>query len=102
MRNDDPRWRPGNFEKNVDAINQLAQLAGSKGFTPARLALAWLLAQGDDIVPIPGTRSARRLEENVGSVEVDLTQADRGRIAAILPRRAFGARYPEEALWTWS
>lgn len=102
MRNDDPRWQEGNFQKNVDATARLSQLAESKGITPAQLALAWLLAQGDDIVPIPGTRSAVRVEENVGSVDVELTQADLTRIAEILPHGAFGARYPEEALPTWS
>ena len=100
-RNHDPRWQAGNFEKNVDATAQLTQLAESKGITPAQLALAWLLAQGDDIVPIPGTRSARRIEENVGSVDVELSPEDLARIAEILPNGAFGARYPDGAVPTW-
>ena len=101
MRNDDPRWQAGNFERNVEATGQLVRLAESKGVSVAQLALAWLLAQGDDIVPIPGSRSPRRVDENVGSVEVDLSPADLAGIAEILPEGAFGERYPEAALPTW-
>jgi aryl-alcohol dehydrogenase-like predicted oxidoreductase len=101
MRNVDPRWQPGNFEKNIDAANELAQFAESNGATAAQLALAWLLAQGEDIVPIPGTRSARRIEENVGSINIELSSADLARIEEILPNGGFGARYPEAALPTW-
>jgi aryl-alcohol dehydrogenase-like predicted oxidoreductase len=75
MRRQDPRYQPGNFGKNQEATRQLAELAASKGATVAQLALAWLLSQADDIVPIPGTRSARRLEENIGAVELELTDA---------------------------
>lgn len=64
MRNWDARWQPGNFEKNVEATRQLTELASSKDATVAQLSLAWLLAQGEHIVPIPGTRSAKRVEEN--------------------------------------
>ncbi len=67
MRRGNPRFQGENYEKNKRALDQLAELASSKGITTPQLALAWLLAQGDDIVPIPGTRSARRLEENVGA-----------------------------------
>lgn len=101
FRNTDPRWQPGNFEKNVDATKELAEYAESKGATAAQLALAWLLAQGEDIVPIPGTRSARRVEENVGSIEVELSSEDLARVDEILPNGGFGARYPEAALPTW-
>src|ERR1700761_1320861 len=85
MRNTDPRWQPGNFEKNLDAVEQLRSLAASKDATVSQLALAWLLAQRDYIVPIPGTRSARRVEENVAAADLRLTPADRERISAILP-----------------
>jgi aryl-alcohol dehydrogenase-like predicted oxidoreductase len=101
FRNADPRWQPGNFERNVDATKKIAEYAESKGATAAQLALAWLLAQGEDIVPIPGTRSARRIEENVGSIDVELSPTDLARVEEILPNGGFGARYPEAALPTW-
>ena len=93
MRRTDPRWQPGNYEKNLEATQQLIALAESKGGTVAQLALAWLLAQGDTIVPIPGTRSPKRLEENVGAVDFALTADDLVRITEILPTGGFGARY---------
>ncbi len=93
MRRTDPRWQPGNYEKNLEATQQLVALAESKGGTVAQLALAWLLAQGDTIVPIPGTRSPKRLEENVGAVDFALTADDLVRINEILPTGGFGARY---------
>ena len=93
MRRTDPRWQPGNYEKNLEATQQLIALAESKGGTVAQLALAWLLAQGDTIVPIPGTRSPKRLDENVGAVDFALTADDLVRITEILPTGGFGARY---------
>ena len=93
MRNTDPRWQPGNFEKNLDATRRLGALAAAKDATLAQLALAWLLAQGDDIVPIPGTRSAERVEENAGAADLTLTADDLTAIAQILPTGGFGARY---------
>ena len=101
MRRTDPRWQPGNFEKNVEATRQLTELAASKDATVAQLALAWLLAQGEHIVPIPGTRSTRRVEENIGAVDVKLTGADLERIAEILPTGGFGARYTDASMPTW-
>ncbi|MCQ2001046.1 aldo/keto reductase [Arthrobacter zhaoxinii] len=101
MRSWDARWQPGNFEKNVEATRQLTELATSKEATVAQLALAWLLAQGQHIVPIPGTRSAKRVEENVGAVDLSLTEADLARISEILPSGGFGARYPEGMSPTW-
>jgi aryl-alcohol dehydrogenase-like predicted oxidoreductase len=101
MRQWDARYQPGNFEKNQEATRLLGELAAAKGSTVAQLALAWLLAQGDDIVPIPGTRSPRRLEENVGAVDATLTAADLARIQEILPTGGFGARYPETMMPTW-
>lgn len=94
MRNGmDPRWQPGNFEKNMEAVRQLQDLAAEKGISVAQLALAWLLAQGDDIVPIPGTRNRTRLEENLGAAAVTLDEADLARVKAILPNGSFGDRY---------
>lgn len=101
FRRSDPRWAPGNFEKNVASVEALARLARSKGATAAQLALAWLLAQGDDIVPIPGTRSSQRIEENVGAAALELSDADLARIAEILPNGSFGARYAASFLPTW-
>ncbi|MET7518621.1 aldo/keto reductase [Streptomyces sp. NPDC005480] len=101
MRNSDPRWQPGNFEKNVEAVDRLGRLATAKGITVSQLALAWLLAQGDQIVPIPGTRSAARMEENARAADVALTEADLAAIREILPTGGFGARYAEEHVPNW-
>lgn len=101
MRNFDPRWQPGNYEKNVEAVERLAALAATKGATVSQLALAWLLTRGEHIVPIPGTRSVRRIEENAGAADLTLTEADLAAIAEILPHGGFGARYAEEHLPTW-
>jgi len=101
MRRTDPRWQPGNYEKNLDATRRLAALAESKGGTVAQLALSWLLAQSEHIVPIPGTRSPDRVAENVGAATFSLDQADLDRIASILPAGGFGARYTDANLPTW-
>jgi aryl-alcohol dehydrogenase-like predicted oxidoreductase len=95
MRSVDARWQPGNYEKNLAAIGQLRELAASKDVTVTQLSLAWLLAQGDDIVPIPGTRSVARVEENAAAADVELTAADLARIDEIVPDGAFGARYAD-------
>jgi aryl-alcohol dehydrogenase-like predicted oxidoreductase len=91
----DERWHPGNFERNAQAVERLKQLAVGKDITVSQLALAWLLAQGDDIVPIPGTRSLTRAVENAGAAEVTLTQADLETIHNLLPNGSYGNRYPE-------
>lgn len=101
MRNISPRWQPGNFEKNTAAVEQLIQLAESKGITVAQLALAWILEQGNNIVPIPGSRSPKRVEENIGAATVELTKEDSDKIKAIMPNGGFGARYAEQALPQW-
>ncbi|MFI9569572.1 aldo/keto reductase [Streptomyces rishiriensis] len=101
MRNVDPRWQPGNFEKNVEAVERLGRLATAKGITVSQLALAWLLAQGEHVVPIPGTRSAARMEENAHAADVTLTEADLAAIHEILPTGGFGARYAEEHTPNW-
>lgn len=101
MRRVDPRWQPGNFEKNRDAVRQIEDLAKSKGGTVSQLALAWLLAQGDDIVPIPGTRRIERLEENIGAADLVLSADDLAQINRVLPDGAFGARYAGNMVPTW-
>ncbi len=101
MRSWDERWQPGNYEKNLDAITELTELARAKGIEVTQLALAWLLAQGDDIVPIPGTRSPVRLAENVAAADVELTGEDLARVNEILPDGAFGSRYPETMMPQW-
>jgi aryl-alcohol dehydrogenase-like predicted oxidoreductase len=102
MRRTDARFQPGNFEKNLEATEKLTTLARSKGATVAQLALAWLLAQGDDIVPIPGTRSPKRVEENVGAADLTLSEEDLKKVRDILPHGGFGARYAEELLPSWT
>jgi len=102
MRSWDERWQPGNYEKNAAAVEQLTALAREKDISVTQLALAWLLAQGEDIVPIPGTRSPDRLAENVAAVDITLTDDDRAGIHEILPHGAHGARYPAAMLPQWS
>jgi aryl-alcohol dehydrogenase-like predicted oxidoreductase len=102
MRNTDPRWQPGNFEQNVDAVKQLTALAHAKGATVAQLALAWILAQGQDIIPIPGTRSAARVAENTAAADLALAPADLDAIARILPAGGFGARYADGRIPAWT
>jgi aryl-alcohol dehydrogenase-like predicted oxidoreductase len=101
MRSRDPRWQPGNYERNVAATAGLTRLAEAKGATVSQLALAWLLAQGDDIVPIPGTRSAARVAENVAAASLVLTADDLAQIARILPDGGFGARFPAGRVPVW-
>ncbi|MFD4481687.1 aldo/keto reductase [Streptomyces sp. NPDC058471] len=101
LRNTDPRWQPGNFEKNVAAVDRLAALAASRSCTVSQLALAWLLTRGEHIVPIPGTRSPQRIQENAGAAGLTLTAADLQAIDEILPQGGFGARYTEGHVPTW-
>ncbi|AFR48162.1 aldo/keto reductase [Gordonia sp. KTR9] len=102
MRRTDPRWQPGNFEKNVEATRKLTEFAATKGSTVAQLALAWLLAQGDHIVPIPGTRKSHRVAENAVAADLHLTAADLSRIDDILPAGGFGARYAAGSMPSWN
>jgi aryl-alcohol dehydrogenase-like predicted oxidoreductase len=97
----DQRWQGENYQANVKAVQQLTEFAASKGITTAQLALAWLLAQGPDIVPIPGTRNPTRVEENAAAVNVTLNQADLERVHQIFPHGAFGSRYPVEYMPQW-
>jgi aryl-alcohol dehydrogenase-like predicted oxidoreductase len=102
MRHHDPRWQPGNYERNLDAVRKLSDLAATKGATVSQLALAWLLARGEHIVPIPGTRSVRRVEENVAAADLKLTDADLTAVGEILPTGGFGARYAGGSMPTWT
>lgn len=101
FRRQDPRWAPGNFENNAQAVRELAELAATKSATSAQLALAWILAQGEHIVPIPGTRNQQRLQENVAAADVTLSAADLEAIKCILPDGAVGSRYVEATLPKW-
>jgi aryl-alcohol dehydrogenase-like predicted oxidoreductase len=98
-RRHSPRFQGENFQKNLDLVGKIEELAAAKGITAAQLGLAWVLAQGDDVVPIPGTKRRTRLEENVGAVDVQLTDADLVEIAAALPQAA-GDRYPANMMAT--
>jgi len=91
-----PRFAPQNFAKNRELVQRVEAIAEEKDCTPAQLVLAWLLAQGPDVIPIPGTKRIDRLEENLGALRVDLTAADIDRISATIPLgAAAGLRYPE-------
>jgi aryl-alcohol dehydrogenase-like predicted oxidoreductase len=95
-RRDHPRFQEGNLAHNLELVHRVERIAAEKGCTPAQLVLAWLLAQGPDIVPIPGTKRKDRLEENLGALEVGLDARDVEGISAAVPAGATaGARYPE-------
>ncbi|MDT5062339.1 MAG: hypothetical protein QOH63_2798 [Acidobacteriota bacterium] len=94
-----PRFQGENLEKNVALVNRVEEIAKEKQCTPAQLALAWVLARGKDIVPIPGTKRRKYLEQNAAALDVELTEEDLKRIEEIAPRGvAAGTRYPEEAM----
>ena len=91
-----PRFMGDNFAKNRELVQRIEAIAEEKGCTPAQLCLAWLLAQGPDVIPIPGTKRIERLEENLGAMRVHLTEADIDRISTAIPiGAAAGTRYPE-------
>jgi aryl-alcohol dehydrogenase-like predicted oxidoreductase len=94
-----PRFQGDNSDKNALIVDIVKDLAAKKGCTPAQLALAWLLAQGEDIVPIPGTRRIKYLTENIGAVKVPLSEQELQRIDTALPNgMAVGQRYPDEGM----
>jgi len=94
-----PRFQGENFQKNLDLVARVAQLAKEKGCTSGQLALAWLLAQGNDLFPIPGTKRRKYLEENVAALGVELTPADLRRLDEVAPKgAASGQRYPENMM----
>ncbi|HUY64144.1 MAG TPA: aldo/keto reductase [Acidimicrobiales bacterium] len=97
FRRNSPRFKGDNFDKNLAVVRKVAELARSKGVEPAQLALAWVLAQGEDVVPIPGTKRRSNLEQNVAALDIELGPDDRAAIEAVAPKGvASGARYPEE------
>ena len=94
-----PRFQGDNFQRNLDLVERVGEIAREKKCTPAQLALAWVLAQGEDIVPIPGTKRREFLQENVGALDVDLSSDDLARIDEVAPKDAFaGSRYPKAML----
>ena len=94
-----PRFQGENFQRNLDLVKRVEEIARGKKCTPAQLALAWVLAQGNDIVPIPGTKRRKYLQENIGALDVELTTKDLAHIDDVAPQKAFaGARYPEWAM----
>ncbi len=91
-----PRFMGENFERNLELVDCIKELAREKGVTAAQVALAWVLAQGSDIVPIPGTTKRNHLEDNVGALEIELTREELAAIEEVFPMgAATGARYPE-------
>ncbi|MEH7547233.1 aldo/keto reductase [Neobacillus vireti] len=94
-----PRFQGENFQRNLDLVNKIKEIANEKNCKPSQLALAWLLAQGEDIVPIPGTKRIHYLDENIGAISIDLTESDLARINEVAPRgAAAGERYPEAGM----
>ena len=97
-RRQSPRFQGENFERNLDLVRRIEEIARSKGVTPAQFAIAWVLAQGDDIVPIPGSKSINHLEENIAAADIELTADDLARIDEVAPKGvAAGDRYPSMA-----
>ena len=99
FRRNHPRFTGENFARNLELVDRVRELATGKGATPSQLAIAWVLAQGDDVVPIPGTKRRSYLEENLGALEVELTPEDLAAIEEVTPRGSVaGARYNPEMM----
>jgi aryl-alcohol dehydrogenase-like predicted oxidoreductase len=99
FRRRSPRFQGENFVKNLELVDAVRRVAEEKGVTPSQLALAWVQAQGDDVVPIPGTKRRTYLAENIGALDVSLSAEDLARIEAAAPKGTFlGMRYPEQAM----
>jgi aryl-alcohol dehydrogenase-like predicted oxidoreductase len=98
VRRNHPRFQGENFDRNMALVDAVRELAGRKGCTAAQVALAWLLHQGPDVVPIPGTKRRDRLRENAAAVDITLSAEDLAFLAAKVPLRASGERYPEQAM----
>jgi aryl-alcohol dehydrogenase-like predicted oxidoreductase len=97
-RRNSPRFQGENFQKNLDVLRRIEVIAAEKGITPAQLAIAWVLSRGKDIVPIPGSKSIRHLEENIAAADTELTADDLARIDEVAPKGvAVGDRYPSMA-----
>ena len=92
FRRGQPRFQGDNLDQNLRLVDEVRAVADARGATPAQVALAWLLAQGDDVVPIPGTKRVHRLDENLGALDVELTDDDLARLEALRP---VGERYPD-------
>jgi aryl-alcohol dehydrogenase-like predicted oxidoreductase len=98
-RRQSPRVQGENFQRNLELVKRVEEIAKEKKCTPSQLALAWLLAQGDDIIPIPGTKRRKYLEQNAGALNVKLTSQDLRRIDEVAPHGvAAGNRYPESMM----
>lgn len=98
-RRTSPRFQRENFQRNLDLVERVTEIAREKKCTAAQLALAWVLAQGDNIVPIPGTKRRKYLQENIGALTLDLTREDLARIDEVAPQEAIaGKRYPDWAM----
>jgi len=101
FRKNHPRFQGENFEKNIELVREVEKMAEEKGCTTAQLALAWVLAQGEDIVPIPGTKHVKYLDQNIGALDVKLSDEDLKRLDAILPPgAAAGERYHARGMET--
>lgn len=101
FRRHSPRFQGKNFERNLQLVAKIKEIAMEKNCTPAQLVLAWLLAQGEDIVPIPGTKRRQRLEENLRAIEIELNETDLQRIEEFAPvGAAAGTRYPDNLMHT--
>jgi aryl-alcohol dehydrogenase-like predicted oxidoreductase len=99
FRRNHPRFTGESFARNLELVDRVRELAEGKGVTPSQLAIAWVLARGDDVVPIPGTKRRRYLEENLGALEVELTPEDLAAIEKATPRGSVaGARYNPEMM----
>jgi aryl-alcohol dehydrogenase-like predicted oxidoreductase len=97
FRRGHPRFTGENFDRNLELVERVRELAAAKGVTPSQLAIAWVLAQGDDVVPIPGTKRRQYLEENAGALEVELAPEDLATIEEVTPRGSVaGPRYGPE------
>ncbi len=98
-RRTNPRFQGENFARNLELVRRAEEIAAEKGVRPSQLALAWVLAQGDDIIPIPGTRRREHLEENLAALEISLAAADLARLDEVAPKGvAAGERYPEAGM----
>jgi aryl-alcohol dehydrogenase-like predicted oxidoreductase len=98
-RRQSPRFQGENFERNLELVRRVETIAEEKGITPSQLALAWVLAQGDDVIPIPGTKRCSYLEQNAAAADITLTVKELRRIEEVAPRGiASGLRYPQEMM----
>jgi aryl-alcohol dehydrogenase-like predicted oxidoreductase len=96
-----PRFQGDNFQRNLELVQRIEEIAAEKGYKPAHLAIAWVLAQGDDIIPIPGTKRRTYLEENIAALELVLSEDDLKRLNEVAPQDvAAGSRYPETLMRT--